>query len=118
MKQLVIGRYKPDEQPLWSSFVWRTELMTGFYENFTGEFFTQHLQGTVFLPWYFRLLGTRIGRRACIMTMDFTEFDLVRLGDDVALNEDCTIQTHLFEDRVMKMSTVEIGSRVSIGSYR
>jgi non-ribosomal peptide synthetase-like protein len=117
MKQLVIGSYKPDEQPLWSSFVWRTELMTGFYENFTGEFFTQHLQGTVFLPWYFRLLGMRIGRRACVMTMDFTEFDLVRLGDDVALNEDCTIQTHLFEDRIMKMSTVEIGSRVSIGSY-
>ncbi len=51
------------------------------------------------------------------MTMDFTEFDLVSLGDDVALNEDCTIQTHLFEDRIMKLSTVEIGSRVSIGSY-
>lgn len=117
MKQLIIGSYKPDEQPLWSSFVWRTELMTGFYENFTGEFFIQHLQGTVFLPWYFRLLGMRIGRRTCIMTTDFTEFDLVRLGDDVVLNENCTIQTHLFEDRVMKMSTVEIGSRVSIGSY-
>ncbi len=117
MKQLIVGRYKPDEQPLWSGFVWRTELVTGFCENFTDAFFTQHLQGTVFLPWYFRLLGMRIGRRACIMTMDFTEFDLVRLGDDVALNEDCTIQTHLFEDRVMKISTVEIGSRVSIGTY-
>ncbi|HUL13364.1 MAG TPA: Pls/PosA family non-ribosomal peptide synthetase [Methylococcaceae bacterium] len=117
MKQLIVGRYKPDEQPLWSPFVWRTELMTGFCENFTDEFFTQHLQGTVFLPWYFRRLGMRIGRRACLMTMDFTEFDLVRLGDDVALNEDCTIQTHLFEDRVMKMSTVDIGSRVSIGTY-
>ncbi len=116
MKQLIVGRYKPDEQPLWSHFVWRTELVTGFCENFTDEFFTAHLRGTVFLPWYFRLLGMGIGRRACIMTMDFTEFDLVRLGDDVALNEDCTIQTHLFEDRIMKMSTVDIGSRVSIGS--
>lgn len=117
MKGLVIGRYKPDEYPLWSNFVWRTELVTGFYENFTNAFFTQHLQGSVFLPWYFRLLGMRVGRRACILTTDFTEFDLVRLGDDVALNEDCTIQTHLFEDRVLKMSTVDIGSRVSIGSY-
>jgi non-ribosomal peptide synthetase-like protein len=116
MKRLVVGRYKPDEQPLWSPFVWRTELVTGFYENFTNEFFASHLRGTVFLPWYFRLLGVRIGRRACIMTMDFTEFDLVRIGDDVALNEDCDIQTHLFEDRVMKMSTVKIGSRVSVGS--
>ncbi|MDD5037564.1 MAG: AMP-binding protein, partial [Methylococcaceae bacterium] len=117
MKWLVVGKYRPDEQPLWSTFVWRTELLTGFYENFTNVFFTQHLQGTVFLPWYYRLLGMRIGRRACLMTTDFTEFDLVRLGDDVALNEDSTIQTHLFEDRVMKMSTIHIGSRVSIGSY-
>ncbi len=116
MKLLIVGRYKPAEQPLWSPFVWRTELVTGFCEHFANEFFTAHLRGTVFLPWYFRMLGMHIGRRACIMTMDFTEFDLVRLGDDVALNEDCTIQTHLFEDRVMKMSTVEIGSRVSIGS--
>lgn len=116
MKWLIVGRYKTDEQPLWSSFVWRTELMTGFYEHFTGEFFAQHLQGMIFLPWYFRMLGMHIGKRACIMTTDFTEFDLVRIGDDVALNDDCTIQTHLFEDRVMKMSTITIGSRVSIGS--
>jgi non-ribosomal peptide synthetase-like protein len=117
LKQLIVGRYKPDEQPLWSTFVWRTELMTGFYENFTIPFFAQHLQGTVFMPWYYRMLGMKIGRRACILTTDFTEFDLVTLGDDVALNEDSTIQTHLFEDRVMKMSTINIGSRVSVGSY-
>jgi len=117
LKRLLVGRYKPDEQPLWSTFVWRTELVSAFCENFTNEFFVQHLQGTVFLPWYFRLLGMKIGKRACLLTTDFTEFDLVRLGDDVALNEDCTIQTHLFEDRVMKMSTIDIGSRVSIGSH-
>jgi non-ribosomal peptide synthetase-like protein len=116
MKLLIVGRYKPDEQPLWSTFVWRTELMTGFCENFTLPFFAQHLQGTMFMPWYYRMLGMKIGRRACILTTDFTEFDLVTLGDDVALNEESTIQTHLFEDRVMKMSTIEIGSRVSIGS--
>jgi len=116
MKYTIAGIYKPDEQPLWSTFVWRTELITGFCENFTNEFFINHLQGTVFLPWYYRLLGMKIGERACILTTDFTEFDLVTMGDDVALNENCTIQTHLFEDRVMKMSRINIGSRVSIGS--
>ncbi len=116
LKLVIIGRYRPAEQPLWSTFVWRTELLSSFCEDFTNEFFVSHLQGTVFLPWYFRLLGMKIGRRACLLTTDFTEFDLVRLGDDVALNEDCTIQTHLFEDRIMKVSTVDIGSRVSVGS--
>jgi non-ribosomal peptide synthetase-like protein len=116
MKYAIVGRYAPDEQPLWSTFVWRTELMTGFCENFTNEFFVRQLQGTVFLPFYYRLMGMKVGRRACLLTTDFTEFDLVTLGDDVALNEDCTIQTHLFEDRVMKMGRIDIGSRVSIGS--
>ena len=45
-----------------------------------------------------------------------SEFDLVRIGDKAALNADCTIQTHLFEDRVMKMSTINIGPRATIGA--
>jgi acetyltransferase-like isoleucine patch superfamily enzyme len=32
------------------------------------------------------------------------------------LNADCTIQTHLFEDRVMKMGTIQIGPRCNVGS--
>ncbi|MEK6795423.1 MAG: Pls/PosA family non-ribosomal peptide synthetase [Spirochaetota bacterium] len=116
LKRIVIGRYERGEHPLWSTFVWKTEFMTGFIENFTNPVFASHLRGTVFLPWYFRLLGMKIGKRAAMHTMDITEFDLVTLGDDVALNDDCTIQTHLFEDRVMKLGTIRIGSRVSVGS--
>jgi len=51
-----------------------------------------------------------------LYSAEFTEFDLAEIGDDVAINEDCTVQSHLFEDRVMKMSTVRIGSRCSVGS--
>jgi len=40
----------------------------------------------------------------------------VRLGDDVLLGPDCTLQTHLFEDRVMKMSTVELGDGCTVGT--
>ena len=32
------------------------------------------------------------------------------------LNADCTIQTHLFEDRVMKMGTIDIGPRCKVGN--
>jgi non-ribosomal peptide synthetase-like protein len=49
-------------------------------------------------------------------TTDLTEFDLIRLGDQAALNADCTIQTHLFEDRVMKMSTIDVGPRCKVGA--
>ena len=46
----------------------------------------------------------------------FTEYDLVEMGDDVALNDESTVQTHLFEDRVMKMSKVSIADRCSVGA--
>ena len=49
-------------------------------------------------------------------TTDLSEFDLVRIGDQAALNADCTIQTHLFEDRVMKMSAIDIGPHCKVGA--
>jgi non-ribosomal peptide synthetase-like protein len=49
-------------------------------------------------------------------TTDLSEFDLVCIGDEATLNADCTIQTHLFEDRVMKMDYIDIGARCSVGA--
>src|SRR5262249_8210580 len=74
------------------------------------------LTGTPFVCWYFRLLGAKIGRRVYMETTDLSEFDLATIGDEANLNADCTVQTHLFEDRVMKMSTVEIGPRCNVGA--
>ena len=60
-------------------------------------------------------MGCRIGRRVFTDTTDMTEFDLVTIGDDAALNENAGLQTHLFEDRVMKVSRVSIGKRAVVG---
>src|SRR5262249_38036409 len=73
------------------------------------------LRGTPFLPWCFRLLGAKIGRRVLMETTNLTEYDLVEIGDDVSLDNDCDLQTHLFEDRVMKMSRVKLGDCCSVG---
>ena len=40
----------------------------------------------------------------------------MKIGDDAALNRDCGLQTHLFEDRVMKLGTVDIGARAVVGT--
>jgi len=45
-----------------------------------------------------------------------TEFDLIHLGGGVCLGSDCTLQTHLFEDRVMKMATIDLGAGCSVGT--
>ena len=117
LKWLVVGRYKPTTTPLWSTFVWRTELVTATYENLAVPNLLEPLRGTMWLPAYLRLLGCRIGKRCYIDTTDVTEHDLVDIGDDVALNDFAGLQTHLFEDRVMKVSGVTVGDRATIGSY-
>lgn len=115
MKWLLMGRYRPAEKPLWSGFVWRTELVTALHENLADPLFNQMLMGTPLAPWYYRALGARIGKRAWLGSSHFTEYDLVEIGDDVCIDEEATIQTHLFEDRVMKMSRIRIGDRCTVG---
>jgi non-ribosomal peptide synthetase-like protein len=115
-KWVLVWRYRPDERPLWSTFVWRNELINALHEHLASPFLVGSLSGTPFICWYFRLLGARIGRRVYLETTDFSEFDLAHIGDEAALNADCTVQTHLFEDRVMKMSHVDIGAGCSVGA--
>ena len=87
------------------------------YENLRCAVFAGLLQSTArSCPRLLsRLLGCKIGRRVFMETTDITEFDVVSIGDDTALNSDCGPQTHLFEDRVMKISTVDIGARCTLG---
>ncbi|HEV3259123.1 MAG TPA: Pls/PosA family non-ribosomal peptide synthetase [Gemmataceae bacterium] len=116
VKWAVMGRYQPMERPLWSPFVWATELVAAVTEWLGDTYLVRTLLGTPFACWYFRVLGAKIGRRVYLDTTEMTEFDLIEIGDDVALNDTCTIQTHLFEDRVMKMSYVRIGNRCTVGA--
>ena len=96
--------------------MWRNELLNALHEHLAEPFLIGALSGTPFVCWYFRLLGAKIGRRVYMETTDLSEFDLAIIGDEANLNADCTIQTHLFEDRVMKMSTVEIAARCNVGA--
>jgi non-ribosomal peptide synthetase-like protein len=68
------------------------------------------------LPAALRLLGAHLGKNVFLDTTDLTEFDCVQIGDEAELNARCGPQTHLFEDRVMKIGTVEIGARVTVGA--
>jgi non-ribosomal peptide synthetase-like protein len=115
-KWVLMGRYRSDERPLWSTFVWRTELVTALHEHLADPLLVEWLTGTPFIAWFFRLLGCRVGKRVFMETTALTEFDLITIGDDAALNLDCTLQTHLFEDRVMKVSRVTIGAGCSVGA--
>jgi non-ribosomal peptide synthetase-like protein len=115
-KWIFIGTYKKAEHPMWTINVWLTEAITSLYESIAVTYFLEFLKGTTFLPIFMRFLGVKIGKKVFLDTTDFTEFDLVSIGDFSALNYNSGPQTHLFEDRIMKMDKVNIGSNVTIGS--
>ena len=116
LKWLVVGKYKPEQKPMWTSKVWRSEAITSTYEALSVPFLLDFMRGTPWVPIMLRFLGAKTGKRVWMNTTDITEYDMVSIGDDTALNEDCGPQTHLFEDRVMKVGPVKIGARCSIGA--
>jgi non-ribosomal peptide synthetase-like protein len=115
LKWILIGRYRPCARAMWTPFVWISEAVTNLYESLAVPNLLDFLRGTPMLPWALRLLGAKIGTGVYLNTTDLTEFDCVRIGDGAELNAWCGPQTHLFEDRVMKIGLVEIGARTTIG---
>jgi non-ribosomal peptide synthetase-like protein len=116
LKWVFVGKYKPQQKPMWTWDVWKSEAITSTTEALSNPFLLEYMQGTPWLPIAMRLLGVKTGKRIFMNTTDITEYDMVTICDDAALNADCGPQTHLFEDRVMKIGPVKIGARSSIGS--
>ena len=115
VKWALMARYQPGARPLWSGFCWRTELVTALFENAYVPYLLNHTLGTPFAAWGMRAMGARVGQRVYFDSTFLTEFDLVQIGDGAALNANCSVQTHLFEDRVMKMDRLKIGKGCSVG---
>jgi non-ribosomal peptide synthetase-like protein len=115
IKWLTVGRYHPRSQPMWTPFVWVSEAVTNLYESIAVPNFVIFLRGTPMLPPCLRLLGCKTGKGIYMDTTDLTEFDCVSIGDFAALNGLCGPQTHLFEDRIMKIGEVSIGRGVTVG---
>ncbi|MDX7951901.1 amino acid adenylation domain-containing protein [Lichenihabitans sp. Uapishka_5] len=114
-KWLTMGRYGPTTQPMWSWWALRTEAVGVLYFVLAGRLLLDHLRGTPFLPWVLRLFGCHIGKGVYMDMTDITEFDCVTIGDHAAINAVAALQTHLYEDRVMKVGRVNIGTGVTIG---
>jgi non-ribosomal peptide synthetase-like protein len=114
-KWLLMRRYRKCSVPMWTPFVWVSEAVTNMYEGITVPNFMRYLRGTPWLPLALNMLGSRIGKGVYLDTTDVTEFDCVTIGEYSEINALACPQTHLFEDRVMKIDHVIIGRRVYMG---
>ena len=116
-KWLIVGATKPSEHPLWSSFVWRNEVVDTFVEILVAPWFANVATGTPALVWWLRSLGARIGQGVWCETYWLPEADLVELQTASTVNRGCVVQTHLFHDRVMSLDTVILHEGSTLGPH-
>ena len=116
VKWATMGKYEPVVKPMWSFWAMRTEAVAVMYWGLAGRVLLDHLRGTPFLPWALRTLGAKFGEGVYMDMMDITEFDCVNVGDFAVLNSLCALQTHLYEDRVMKVGRVHVAAGVTVGA--
>ena len=115
-KWIAMGVYKPTVKPMWSWWALRTEATAVMYWGMAGKAVLEHLRGTPFLPMTLRLFGTKIGQGVYMDATDITEFDCVTIGDHASINSGACLQTHLYEDRLMKVGRIWVGHDVTIGA--
>jgi len=116
IKWVICGKEKPAEYPLWSAGVWKAEFVVDCVMVLGGLSFLQMSRGTPYLPFFLRLLGAKIGSDCYLDTIILTEPDMVHIGDECCIGDRVTLQSHLFEDRVMKIDRMFIGDRVTVGA--
>ncbi|MCG2620305.1 amino acid adenylation domain-containing protein [Arthrobacter sp. I2-34] len=114
-KWLLVGRIKAGEHPLWSSFIWRNEVVDTFVEMVSAPWFGRLASGTPALVWWLRGLGAKIGHGVWCESYWLPEADLVTLGSGSTVNRGCVVQTHLFHDRIMSIDTVELAAGATLG---
>jgi non-ribosomal peptide synthetase-like protein len=116
-KWLLVGRIRAVEYPLWSSFVWRNEVVDTFVEMVAAPWFARAATGTPVLNLWLRSLGAKIGHGVWLETYWLPEADLITVGDGATVNRGCVLQTHLFHDRILRMDTVILADGATLGPH-
>lgn len=115
LKWILLGRLKPATKPIWDIFIWKNDIIGHCYHYFINPNFLNIILGTPFASLLLRCMGAKIGKKVFIDTTDFTELDLTSIGDEVCINSEAVVQTHLYEDRIFKMGNIDIRSGCNIG---
>lgn len=105
LKWLLLGRVKPGQHALWSSWCCRWDFLYVAWGQWARPVLSAFEQ-TVWLPIFLRAMGCRIGRRV-LLGRGFAQVvdpDMLHLEDHATVNG--LFQAHSFEDRVLKTDHV------------
>ena len=114
-KWALVGEFLPQDRPLFSSFVWRNELMDAFVEVLAVPSLIRIGLGSPVLNMWARWMGVEIGRNTWVESWWLPETDLVSIADNATVNRGTVLQTHLFHDRVMTMQPVRLEAGATLG---
>ncbi|KAK7261575.1 hypothetical protein RIF29_27889 [Crotalaria pallida] len=86
-------------------------------QEISSKVLATHLRGTVFLKYWFEMLGARIGSSVLLDTIDITDPSLVSIGDEAVIAEGVLVQSHEVKNEVLSFLPIRIGKNSSIGPY-
>lgn len=115
LKWLLLGRVQPGQHALWSCWCSRWDFLYVAWGAWARPILA-NLEGTLWLPWYLRAMGCRIGRRT-LLGGGFAQVvdpDMIEIADDVTFQG--LFQAHSFEDRVLKTDRVTIHPQATVAA--
>ncbi|KAF3655908.1 hypothetical protein T459_01515 [Capsicum annuum] len=86
-------------------------------QEISSKVLAVHLRGTVFINYWFEMLGANIASSAILDTVDITDPSLVSIGGEAVINEGVLLQSHEVKNGVLSFNPIRIGQKSSIGPY-
>ena len=117
LKHLVLGRPPKSETPTtWTVF--RHWAMSRLMNDAPIQVLWGHISGTVWMSWYYQLLGAKIGKRPMLRLTQCCEPDLICLGDDTEIAANVLLEWGItMGSKVAVTNSAVIEKGVVLGSY-
>ncbi|HEV3257006.1 MAG TPA: amino acid adenylation domain-containing protein, partial [Gemmataceae bacterium] len=112
LKRLLIGSTREGEHVVWSwgyFRYWLVKLLVAPLQGIAASFV-----GTPLAPFFYRLLGARIGKRV-YLGAPLQDPDLVTIEDGASISPAATFGTHSIEGGVLQLRRVHVGKDAFVG---
>jgi non-ribosomal peptide synthetase-like protein len=113
-KWLVMGPIREGRHSLWSCWCCRWDLLYEVWAAYAVPVLLA-FEGTPFVAWWLRAMGCRVGRGVVFGSsfLQVVDPDMLEIGDGATVS--CHLQSHSFEDRVLKLAPVRIAAGADVG---
>ncbi len=116
LKWALLGRVRPGQHALWSCWCSRWDFLFVAWGMY-AKALLERLEGTIFLTWFLRAIGMRIGRHV-VLGDGFAQVvdpDMLTFEDGATVS--CNFQAHTFEDRILKIDHLVVRAGATVGHH-